>query len=237
MIAIVDADIICYRIAFACADETEDVAKHRLDSYIVDILMCGVDKIPDCFVDCWSLHLTGSTNFRKDVAVTAVYKGNRADTPKPAHLAALRHHLISSWGAVVSDNEEADDAVAIEATTHGEDSVIVSLDKDLDQVRGWHYNFVKQVPYYVTAEEATFNFYSQLLTGDATDNIIGLRGIGPVKAKKLLLDSVDEYDMYQRCVAAYEGNEARVLENAHLLFLRRYKGQTWTPPQKSKQTT
>ena len=70
----------------------------------------------------------------------------------------------------------------------------------------------------------------QILTGDTADNIIGLRGIGNVKAKKMLEDAADETEMFQRCVEAYDGNEDRVVENAHLLFLRRHEGQTWTSP-------
>jgi 5'-3' exonuclease len=70
----------------------------------------------------------------------------------------------------------------------------------------------------------------QILTGDSADNIIGLKGIGPVKAEKILEGAVDECEMYQRCVEAYDGVEERVIENAHLLFLRRHEGQIWKPP-------
>ena len=104
------------------------------------------------------------------------------------------------------------------------------MDKDLDQVAGWHYNFVKKEAYYVTEAEGLLRLYMQILTGDAADNIIGLRGIGNIKARKMLEDATDETEMFQRCVEAYDGNEDRVVENAHLLFLRRHEGQTWTTP-------
>lgn len=229
--AIVDSDIVCYRIAFACNDEPEKVAKRRLDSYLIDIITHGVDtSYPDCFVDRWKLFLTGKTNFRHDVAVTAVYKGNRT-APKPDHLPALREHLIKEWGASVSVGQEADDDVAIAGTELGDDSIMVSLDKDIDQVAGWHYNFIKKVGYYVTPEEGLFKLYCQVLTGDTSDNIIGIKGIGPVKANNILEDAADEYEMYCRCVEAYEDNEDRVIENARLLYLRRHKDEPlWTPP-------
>ena len=233
-IALIDSDIVAYRIAFACKDENEKTAKHRLDGYLDDILMCGVDNtFPDCFVDSWKLFLTGKTNFRKDIAVTAVYKGNRT-APKPDHLQALREHMIKEWGAIVSEGQEADDDVATAGTELGDEGIMVSLDKDIDQVSGWHYNFVKKQGYYVSKAEALFKLYHQILTGDTADNIIGLKGIGPVKASKILDESTDEYDMYCRCVEAYDGNEDRVTENARLLYLRRTKDEPlWIPPTKT----
>lgn len=238
MQAIVDADILCYRIAFACKDQPVGVACRTLDNYIADILVRGVDKVYDgCFVDSWSMHLTGKGNFREAIATTAVYKGNRLDTPKPEHHAALRQHLIETWSAQIAQGQEADDAIAIEATTLGDDCVIVSLDKDLDQVAGWHYNFVKDTAYYITPEEGLLRFYCQILMGDNADNIKGITGVGPVTARKMLEDAEDEADMYQRCVDAYEGNEDRVIENARLLWLRRTKDEPlWMPP-KSNPTT
>jgi len=230
MIALLDSDIYAYRAAAACENEDELQAKRSVDSLILNTLMCGVDKCG--YVDSWKLFLTGKGNFRNDIAITAPYKGNRADKVKPAHLAALRSHLMQEWKADMSEGQEADDSIAIEATKLGDDGVIVSLDKDLDQVQGWHYNFVKKEAYYISKTEGLLRLYMQILTGDSADNIIGLRGIGNVKAKKMLEDAVDETDMFNRCVEAYDGNEDRVVENAHLLFLRRHEGQTWITPSK-----
>ena len=232
--ALIDSDIVAYRIAFACQNENEVTAMRRLDSYLTDILVCGVDSTyPACFVDSWQLFLTGKNNFRYDIATTAVYKGNRI-APKPEHLPALRKHMIEEWGACVSDGHEADDDVAIAGTEYGDDGIMVSLDKDIDQVAGWHYNFVKKTGYYVSEAEGLFKLYCQILTGDTADNIIGIKGVGPVKASKILEDSTDEYDMYCRCVEAYDGNEDRVIENARLLYLRRTKDEPlWTPPEKT----
>jgi 5'-3' exonuclease len=232
MKALFDSDIFAYRAASACEDEDEATAQRTLDRLIVDVLMCGVDNIyPDCFVDSWSMHLTGKNNFRYQIATTVPYKGNRVDKPKPKHLAFLRSHLVKEWGATISEGEEADDTIAIEATKLGDNCVIVSLDKDLDQICGWHYNFVKRLGYYITPEEALVKLYTQMLTGDAADNIKGLFRIGPVKAAKIIGDTTNELELYNKVLEAYEGDAERVLENAQLLFLRRYEGQIWTPPQ------
>jgi hypothetical protein len=232
MKALFDSDIFAYRAASACEDEDEATAQRTLDRLIVDVLMCGVDTLyPDCFVDSWSMHLTGKNNFRYQIATTVPYKGNRVDKPKPKHLAFLRDYLVKEWGATISEGEEADDTIAIEATKLGDNCVIVSLDKDLDQIVGWHYNFVKKIGYYIKQEEALVKLYTQMLTGDAADNIKGLMGIGPVKAAKIIGDTTDETELYNKVLEAYEGNAERVLENAQLLFLRRYEGQIWNPPQ------
>lgn len=230
MLSLLDSDIYAYRAAAACENEDETMAKKAVDSLIIDTLMCGVDNVIG-YSDSWRLHLTGKNNYRYDVATSFPYKGNRVDKEKPRHLSVVRQHLVDQWGAVISDGQEADDAVAIDATTHFDQCIIVSLDKDLDQVAGWHYNFIKREGYYITPEQGLFKFYCQILTGDTADNIVGLKGIGPVKAKKMLEDAEDEATMYHRCVMAYDGNEDRVIENARLLWLRRTKDEPlWTPP-------
>ena len=54
MIALLDADILAYRIAFACKDEKVNVARLKLSSYIIDILALKVDRTYEgCFVDDW----------------------------------------------------------------------------------------------------------------------------------------------------------------------------------------
>lgn len=224
---LIDADIIAYRAAAACENEPVDFANIRADSMVYDIL-AFVDH-HDRWYDEWSLYLTnGKNNFRNDIGVTAVYKGNRP-SKKPKHLKAVKQHFVDNWGAVFAEGQEADDAIAIEATALNGDGIIASLDKDFKQVSGWHYNFIKRIHEYVNEEDAIRFFYKQILTGDTADNIIGLYKVGPVKAGKMLKDCATEKEMYDVCVAAYE-SEDRVLENARLLWLRRFEGQMWEPP-------
>ena len=227
MKCLLDADTMAYRAAAACKEDKASVACYTVDSIVTDALL-SCDAYGRWY-DSWQLFLTGKTNFRKKIAKTAVYKGNRTQ-PKPAHLPAVRKHLVKHWNAVVSDGEEADDAIAIEATKLAGRSVIVSVDKDFLQIEGHFYNFVKREHLFIQKQDAMKNFYKQILTGDTADNIIGIRGVGPVKAEKMLQDVVDEEEMYTVCIEAYEGNEARVIENGQLLWLRRHEGQLWSPP-------
>jgi len=222
-VALIDADMLCYRIGFACDKEVASVATRTMDSFIAELL-CDLDECED-----YELHLTGKGNFRNDIAVTVPYKGNRAELKKPVHLQSLRQHLMDEWDAKVAQGQEADDAIAIRATELGDEAIIVSLDKDFDQVQGWHYNFVKHDMYYVTAEEGLLNFYMQFLTGDRIDNIIGVKGIGPVKARKLLSGLSQVPSKLWQTVVEYLGEE-RALENGRLLYLRRKEGEIWNPP-------
>lgn len=221
--ALIDADILNYRIGFATNDEPESVAIRTMAGFLEDLLLFDLSE-----VQTWELHLTGSNNFRNQYAVTAPYKGNRKGTDKPIHYQLLRDYLVSSWGAVVHDGIEADDMLAIRATELGDDSVIVTLDKDLDQVVGWHYNFAKKIKYYITEDEARLNFYKQFLTGDTVDNIVGAYRIGPKTADKLLRDKT-ESEMWE-IILEHLGEE-RAIENGHLLYMLRTKNDYFKVPE------
>ena len=222
-VALIDADMLCYRIGFACDKEDASVAIKTMDKFVHDL-------IDELHVVNWELHLTGKGNFRNDYAVTVPYKGNRAKLKKPQHLETLRQFLLTEWDANLAEGEEADDTISIRATELGDDAIIVSLDKDFDQVQGWHYNFVKKHKYYITEQEGLLNFYMQFLTGDRIDNILGVKGIGPVKALKILTnDSEDKETSWFNTCADHLGYE-RAVENGRLLYLRRKPDEIWEPP-------
>lgn len=220
--AIIDSDILVYRIGFASNEESEQVALRTMAGFLEELLLFD---LPQC--KTWSLHLTGKGNFRDEIAVTQEYKGNRKDARRPVHYQALRNYLCHSWEAIVWNGMEADDAVAIEATEIGDKSIIVSLDKDLNQVVGWHYNFVKNQTYYITEEEAKLNFYKQFLTGDTVDNIKGVKGIGDKKAQKLL-EGKSEKEMWE--IVVEKLGYDRAIENGHLLYMLRTTQDKFAPP-------
>lgn len=227
MILLVDADIFCYRIGFACNNESQQVACKTLLNYVNTIIEDLVIDSDDATHEV-EYYLTGKGNFRNDHAVTVPYKGNRDGMVKPIHLQALRDFFVEELGAIVTSGEETDDRIAIRATQEGDKAIAISLDKDFDQFKGWHYNFVKKIKYYITEEEGLLNFYKQFLEGDKVDNIIGVAGIGPVKAGKLLAGKT-ELEMYNICVDKL-GSEERAIENGILLYLRRQDDELWQPP-------
>ena len=226
MKALIDGDILVYRIGFASENETESIAIARCSEFIEDlILFNGFGE--------YQGYLTGKTNFRNEIAVTAPYKGNRK-AAKPKHYQLLRDYMESAWSFTMIEDQEADDAIGIAAyEMEVGEYCICSIDKDLDMLRGDHYNFVKDDRYFITEEEGIKNFYKQLLMGDRVDNIIGIKGIGTVKAERLLKECKNENEMYLAILEAYEGNAERVLENGRLLWIRREPNQIWTPPNSS----
>lgn len=219
MIALVDSDILVYRVGSVTNEDTESYALSKVDAFIENLFLLDLPEIFE-----WELHLTGKGNFRHDVAVTLPYKGNRKDKAKPVHYEAIRKHMVDKWDAIVTDGMEADDKLAIrqheltEEFKHKDNSVIVTLDKDLDQVIGWHYNFVKKEMYYMEQGEADLRFFKQFLTGDRIDNIQGVHGIGDKKSQKLLedLSNKERWD----CVVEHLGLD-RAVENGHLLYMLR----------------
>lgn len=89
---------------------------------------------------------------------------------------------------------------------------------------GKHYNFVKKEFTNVTKEEGTRFFYQQMITGDTSDNILGIRGLGKVKASKLLKDTARKdwdnmiIDLYIK-EFGYEEGRNRCVQNSQLLWI------------------
>jgi 5'-3' exonuclease len=232
-IALVDADFLVYRIGFSTEDEPVGIAKARLTEWLEDFIYVNLKA------DHYLAWITGKSNFRYDIAKTVPYKGNRKDAVKPKHYDALREHLVKRHDAILTVGEEADDTVAIDSTKLLDECWIVHVDKDLDQLRGWHYNPVKDERYYVDEFTAFKKFCIQVLTGDRTDNIPGLAGIGPKKAEKALRDAKTEEALLKAAFAKYQelGHTLEYFtEQAQLLWLRRYKGELWSPPENLKIT-
>lgn len=186
-----------------------------------------------------TVYLSGPTNFRDGIATIKPYKANRDPTHKPVHSAAIKEHIKEMYPSNVSVDEEADDVISY---THyalyvqGEDSIICSLDKDLDMVPGMHYNFVKEEAYTVDDDKALYYFYRQLLTGDSVDNIPGLYRVGNKTADKMLAEcNNDEQAMLAVVRDKYkdeygEQAEDALLEVGRLLWMRRKPNELWTPP-------
>ena len=194
-------------------------------------------------------YLTPESNFRN--TVKSDYKANRKGVRKPHHLAACKAHLQEVYGAQKIEGYEADDLLCIRATeltAEGMTPICVTLDKDMDQIPGFHYNWVKKSLYFTTESESLKNLYLQLLMGDKVDNIPGIPGVGPVTAKKILADcdGSSELKLYITVVKAYvnkfpQGDEESdedfytrmimmITQNMRLLYLCRSYGDLWEPP-------
>lgn len=180
--------------------------------------------------------LTGPGNFRDTLAVTKPYKGNRLEA-KPKHYNAVADYLIEHWNAYVVRGIEADDAIGINLTADPERSVSVSTDKDLDQIAGWHYDWVGSELYYVSRRDADFALYTQILAGDPTDNIPGIPGIGTAKARKILEGAKNRQELCERAWTTYKDNgfdKEYFLEQANLVYIWRKENDRWNSDQALK---
>lgn len=190
---LIDGDIGIYRVGFASQDVPLHFAQARMRTWVEDI--CKACNTQDYQVFLTS---TDKSNFR--FHLYPEYKANRVQ-PKPIHYDDLREYLIANFHTSVVHEKEADDALADNQT---EDTIIASIDKDLDQIPGEHYDFVKDVRYSVSPLRGLRFFYLQLLQGDRTDNIPGIEGIGPKKAQAII-DGVDvvESELFRVVRGAY----------------------------------
>lgn len=229
MLALIDSDSLLYRVGFSSEDEEEWIAKARLDETLTALVD---DELNECTNH--NFYISGSENFRFGIAKTHPYKGNREKLKRPNHLQALRDHIVKKWNAEISQGMEADDVVSIMSYKHPK-SIIAHIDKDLDQIPGSHYNYVKKVFYNVGITEALRKLYTQALVGDTVDNIKGVRGIGPKKAEKLLKDCHTEETLYNTVLSVYnnsmENGEERLHENMQLLYLLRSEDDKWRKPE------
>lgn len=223
LIPLVDCDILVYRVGFAVKDD--EPLEHALSTMrrSVEMILSNFPEAPEFY-----LYLTVEKgNYRDRVATIQEYKGNRTK-PKPKYYHELREYLTQHWNARIIEGREADDAMSCHQWANPDKStVICSVDKDLRNTPGWHYNFVKGELTYVTLNEANVNFWRQVLTGDVADHIPGIYKVGPKTAEKLIPEGCGSPESIVRSkyIEAY-GKEAetRMHEVATLLWIQRVEG-------------
>ena len=179
-------------------------------------------------------------NFRYQIAKTKPYKSGR-EGKKPILTDAVLEYMVGYHNAIVVQGEEAEDRVSyrnMHLLGFNSDEVVpimVHIDKDLNNTPGWHYNFVKDELYLVSTFKAAYNFYHQMLTGDSTDTIPGLPGIGKKRADAKLAKHKSIEQMHNTVFQEYAnyynldlGTAKKIfLEQGQLLWIRRKQGEIW----------
>ena len=186
-LALIDADIVTFQAAvgneatLSFGDDGEglvldpDLALFRCRERIQDIKeKLEVPEVLLCF--------SGHDTFRYDALKT--YKHNRKGKRKPVLLEALKTHLVNEYPSRTEDRLEADDLLGI--LTVDDTTAIATIDKDLDQIEGVHYNWKHAKVYTVSPADAVWNTWMQVLHGDSTDGYTGIPRMGPAKAAKIL---------------------------------------------------
>lgn len=172
--AYIDGDLLAYPAA-AKLEKEDDIG--TVHSYLDDLVL----SVGDAFLlDDFTIYLSTASNFRRDVY--PAYKANREASQRPRWLAPCKEYLYKHWAAQAVKPFEADDLLGI-AITKDPNALLISYDKDLKQITGWHGDQRDGRIHYVDPDMADRCFLSQLLSGDATDNCPGISRIGPKKAE------------------------------------------------------
>lgn len=154
-------------------------------------------------------------SIRKNISVD--YKAKRK---RNKWVSEIRQRLITE-GNIIWDNQyEADDLIsdrARELNEQGKEYIVVSIDKDLKQIPGWHFDY-----YPKKLSDADGNEYKQMkglhftspfdswkmlavqvLMGDAGDGVQGIPGIGIKKAEAALYGCRTYKDFQNKVVRMY----------------------------------
>lgn len=231
-IALIDGDIVCYRSAASC--EPNQKGKVERESLEIAIARCD-DMMNRILNETGSndhkAFISGPVNFRYKIDPN--YKANRQDVKRPKWLEDVRGHLVRNWGAQVSDGIEADDNLGIH---QGDNTILCSIDKDLLQIPGQHYNFVSGTPHFITEHQGWVNFFTQLIMGDRSDNIPGydgkMRQVVPkfLESKiEALHEAANPNEMFDIVEEMYHDYE-RMMMNCHLLYILRKEGDEFHVP-------
>ena len=181
-VALIDSDVFC--VSAAAVSESEGESPDECVERFMGMIRLACAELRARPLLC----LGTSRTFRHEIY--ADYKKGRPDKPNKAGRDAIRKAIPLNYEVAQGDNCETDDVLAAIQGTLSATTIIVTNDKDLDQIAGWHFNPMgkhrHKWAYPVSDEQAYEWFLIQWLTGDRTDNIPGIKGVGPAKARKII---------------------------------------------------
>ncbi len=211
-ILLVDGDIVAYRFAYLNEDsfdwgdgittKTSDLTRATNEAEAFINHMCTEVGATEIIV-----FFTPKTSYRK--LAFAQYKENRDPSKKPECLGALKEALGDRFFCITREYLEADDLLGMFATHPdlNDRCTIATLDKDLDQIPCWHYNWSKEEMndrFYLPTPEFSRRFlWKQVLMGDTTDNYKGAYLAGPQKTTRIVGELHEDCDCYPVVLEAY----------------------------------
>ncbi len=224
---IIDADTIAFAACVVCEFEVDDgewdISIPEAVSHCQDKLEFILDQVGGREENV-RLHFTGGkSSFRYPLLLEAFpdipemqYKFKRRKKHVPQGLSEVKEELSKLYIATTHHEWEADDQVVFDKMQDPE-AILIAVDKDvIGNTPGKHFNYYESRKHdiamrwvEVSEEEAVYNQYVQAITGDRSDNIPGIKGMGPAKAAKYLVEGMDEDEMYEGLVSAYRENHKR----------------------------
>lgn len=181
-IVLIDADGLLYK-----GMEDLDEYKDRVDEIITQIIVDTNSTSYRVFLES-----KGNTTFRK--ILNPSYKSNRVGKELPANMVEIKDYVIQTYNPYLSVGVETDDSIISTFKYLTDkypltDVIIAANDKDyltypINHYDLYHGRFGDMNS--INELEASYNFYKQLLTGDAVDNVKGIKGMGGKGAEKVL---------------------------------------------------
>ena len=235
MILLVDADSLIFASCYKKREHKDDErfykdiedSKAKFDEQFMSI----VNKLEDMYNVERVITFSGSKgNFRK--LITPVYKANRKKQELPPLLDEMHQFVKDEYNSVWGFGIETDDIVArywkeLSNKVGRNNVMIVSIDKDYKQfpalIYNYHYKHKEVLD--ISEEEASYNFYEQMIIGDTADNVNYFKGKGKKYAEKYLADCNTKYQYTRKMLELfqekYKGKaRQKYAECYHLLKLR-----------------
>ena len=206
MTLLIDADWLCYSSCCACEHDLKwDDDRHYLWSSendvntLIESRVAQYQAITDDtgpVIMCFSDYPTFRHNLSQD------YKVGRIGRRKPLALADVIERTAKVYHSISFPGLEGDDVMALLATGgRYTEPIIVSVDKDM---RGVPCRLLQSDTLeLITRKKADRHWMIQTLTGDKTDSIEGLTGVGPVTADKIIGEAETLEEMWEKVERAY----------------------------------
>lgn len=184
-----------------CLIDGDSLLYYEMDKPF-DEAIAGLDQrlnhiLAQCNTSFYSGFLTIGKCYR--YKVDTEYKAKRRDAKRkrPIIFPALQEHLRQNWGFTFLTQVEADDLVAYYSYNTDRKTIICSPDKDvLYQCVGMHYNYRTAEFVHTSPDDALKFLWKQVLMGDSTDNIPGLKGVGEKTSDNWLKDRTKDFESF-----------------------------------------
>ena len=235
MILLLDADSLIFASCYRKRDTPED------EKYYTDIsdsrnkfdeqYMAIVNDLEEKYTIDKVITFNGSKgNFRK--LLSKKYKANRKKQELPPLLHPMHNYVKQQYDSIFGYGVETDDMVArywfkLSEEFGRNEVMIVSIDKDYKQfpalIYNYHYKHKEILD--ISEEQAMYNFYEQMVTGDTADNVNYFKGKGKRYAEKYFVDCETKYQYTRKLYELFKINykskaREKYIECYNLLKLR-----------------
>jgi hypothetical protein len=196
-IALIDADRFKYIVAHNMYYSIFNDGETHSEKLLEDCISSCIDRYvfqhyeAKAYIFCFSN--SSKSTFRYLLANEKEYKGQRKHRDDPYYyeqkfddMAHVLTYISNTQLTFIHEALEADDFLSMMQCEH---TFIHSIDKDLQQIPGTHYDENKHEFYEITVDQAFKTLMKQTIMGDTTDNVPGLKGCGPK-----FVESLDKFE-------------------------------------------